>query len=107
GGDESDAELSEVVARLDGILVPGGGARAIMVDERHCCVVPAGRVELVERPDHPRAADVDVRVPPLFPSIARVPRPAGSVEGGLSIGDDRSDRLLGVLIAPLLPRERL
>ena len=56
--DEGDPELPERVALLEGLPLPER-LGATPVDERERFVSPAGRAELVERLDDPRAAKVD------------------------------------------------
>src|SRR4029453_5686122 len=93
-------------ARLEGVL--GHEAiRAAAFDERRRCVLPAGRAELLERPDHPGAAEVDRRRILVVVAVARMPRPTAPVERSLRVGDDRPYRLLSARLVPLGGSERL
>src|SRR6185312_2272901 len=78
---------------------------ALPADERQGSVFPAGRPELVERPDDAGPTEVDVvRILVLLP-VTWVPWPAAPVEGCLRVRNDHPDRLFGARLVPLLHRE--
>ena len=70
--DEVDRELSERVARFDREFVEQRSG-ALPVDECQGSVFPAGRAELVERPDDAGPTEIDVVRILVLVAVARVP----------------------------------